>query len=205
MSIIYYYAPMSSAIRTTWAIEELGIDCERRLIDLSARGTREDWFVQKNPNGKVPMLEVDGVPIFESTAILLYVGEVYGVEQGLFPAPGMVRGQVFQWIEWAQATLFEAIQRYTRNVSPLVPEEQRNAKAAEVAKDDLTIALGILDRTLAGRQYLVGEAFSFADLATAGYLAWLDFLSIDYSKWQNVDAWATRCRDRPAHRRSLAW
>jgi glutathione S-transferase len=121
------------------------------------------------------MLQMDGEPIFESTAILLYLGEVYGVDQGLFPPPGIVRGQVFQWMVWAQVTLFEAIQRYTRNISPLVPEEQRNAKAAEVAKQDLTAAIGILDLTLAERQYLIGDSFSFADLATAGYWPWLDF------------------------------
>lgn len=51
MALVYYYSPMSSAVRTTWAIEELGLDCERRLIDLAAKGTREPWFLAKNPNG----------------------------------------------------------------------------------------------------------------------------------------------------------
>jgi glutathione S-transferase len=203
MAIVYYYAPMSSAVRTTWAIEEVGLECERHLIDLDAKGTREGWYLQKNPNGKVPLLEIDGVPIFESTAILLHLGETYGVKRGLFPAPGIVRAQVFQWMSWAHVTLAEAIHRYTRNISPLVPEEQRNAKAAEAAQQDVAGALGVLDGVLAGRDYLVGDGFSFADLATAGFLGWLEFLGIDYSRWQRVVAWAQRCHARPAYQRSM--
>jgi glutathione S-transferase len=203
MAIVYYYSPMSSAVRTTWAIEELGLPCERRLIDLAAKGTRERWFLEKNPNGKVPVLEVDGVPIYESTAILLYLAETYGVDKGLFPPPGIRRGQAFQWMVWAQVTLAEAVQRYGRNISPLIPEEQRNAKAAEAARQDVDVALGILDGALAGREYLVGDSFSFADLATAGYLGWLQFMGIEFAKYRGVSAWAERCRARPSHQRSM--
>jgi glutathione S-transferase len=203
MALIYYYAPMSSAVRTTWAIEELGLPVERRLVDLPAKATREASFLAKNPNGKVPVLEVDGVPIFESTAILLYLAETYGVDAGLYPAPGIARGLAIQWIVWAQVTLAEAVQRYARNISPLVPAEQHNAAAAQAAKQDLDVALGILDGALANREYLVGERFSFADLATAGFFGWLQFMGIGYEKWSNVSAWVERCRARPAHRRSM--
>lgn len=204
MALIYYYAPMSSAVRTTWALEELGVPVERKLVDLRNGATRDAAFLKKNPNGKVPVLEVDGVPIFESTAILLYLAEEYGVDAGLFPPSGIRRAQAVQWMVWAQVTLAEAVQRYGRNVSPLVPAEQHNAKAADAAKHDLDAALGVLDASLADRQYLVTERFSFADLATAGYLGWLQFMGLDYSKWKNVVAWAERCTSRPAHQRSMA-
>lgn len=204
MAMIYYHAPQSSAVRTTWALEELGVPCERQLVNLAARGTRQAWFLEKNPNGKVPVLEVDGVPLFESTAILLYLGEEYGVDAGLYPPPGIQRGLVYQWMVWAQATLSEAVQRYGRNVSPFVPEEQKNARAAEVARQDVDAALGVLDGALGGRQHLVGQTFSFADLATAGFLGWLEFMGLSYRQWPHVSDWATRCQARPAYRRSIA-
>ena len=203
MGLVYFYAPMSSAVRTTWALEELGLPVERRLVDLAAKGTREESFLAKNPNGKVPVLEVDGVPLFESTAILLYLAEAYGVDAGLYPEPGIVRGLAQQWIVWAQVTLSEAVQRYGRNVSPHIPAEQRNAAAAEAAKQDVDVALGVLDGALAGRQFLVGERFSLADLATAGFFGWLQFMGLDYAKWPNVSAWVERCRARPSHRRAM--
>lgn len=203
MSIIYYHAPMSSAVRTTWAIEELALECERRLVDLSQKATRDPAYLRKNPNGKVPLLEVDGTPIFESTAILLYLGETYGVEKGLFPGPGLQRAQVFQWMVWAQVTLQEIVQRYARNVSPLIPKEQHNAFAADAAKIELESVLAVLDGALAGRSYLVGNAFSFADLAVAGYFGWMDFMKLEYGKWQGVVAWIQRCRARPGHARAM--
>lgn len=203
MAIVYYYAPMSSAVRTTWAIEELGLACERRLMDLGAKETRQEWFVKKNPNARVPVLELDGTPLFESTAILLHLGETYGVDKGLFPPPGVERALVFQWMVWAQVTLADAVQLYARNVSTFVPEEQRNAKAAEAALQVVHVNLGILERALAGRSYLVGESFSFADLATAGYLGWLEFMGIDYSGYPEISAWGARCHARPAYRRSM--
>ena len=87
MSITYYYAPMSTAVRTTWAIEELGVPCERLRVDIQKKETKTPAFLKLNPNGVVPLLVVDGTPIFESTAILIYLGETYGVEKGLYPAP----------------------------------------------------------------------------------------------------------------------
>jgi glutathione S-transferase len=204
MGIVHYYAPLSSAVRTTWALEELGVPCERKLVDLAAKATREPWFLEKNPNGKVPVLEVDGVPLFESTAILLYLGEEYGVDAGLFPAPGLERGLVYQWMVWGQATLSEAVQRYARNISPLIPDDQKNAKAAEAARQDVNVALGVLDGALSGREFLVGHGFSFADLAVAGFLGWLKFMGLSYADWPNVNAWAARCQARPAHRRAMA-
>jgi len=204
MAIVYYYSPMSSAVRTTWAIEELGLPCERRLINLEKKETREHWFLDKNPNGKVPVLEVDGVPLCESTAILIYLGETYGVDAGLFARPGIARGQVLQWMVWAQVTLAEGVQRFARNTSPFIPDEQKNAEAAEVARNDVDFALDVLDRALAGRQYLVGDSFSFADLATAGFLGWLQFMGLAYAHHPNVNAWAARCQHRPAHRRAMS-
>jgi glutathione S-transferase len=203
MGIVHYYAPQSSAVRTAWALEELGVPFERKLVDLAAKGTREPWFLEKNPNGKVPVLEVDGVPLFESTAILLYLGEEYGVDAGLFPVPGIERGLVHQWMVWGQATLSEAVQRYARNVSPFIPDDQKNTKAAEAAREDVNIALGVLDGALAGREFLVGHGFSFADLAVAGFLGWLQFLGLSYADWSNVSAWGARCQARPAHRRAM--
>ena len=79
MSLVYYYSPMSSAVRVTWAIEELDVVCERVLVDFRKGETKTPDFLKLNPNGKVPLLIVDGHPIFESLAILVYLGETYGV------------------------------------------------------------------------------------------------------------------------------
>jgi glutathione S-transferase len=198
MTITYYYAPMSTAVRTTWAIEELGVPCERVKVDIQKKETKAEAFLKLNPNGVVPLLVVDGLPIFESTAILIHLGETYGVDKGLYPPPGLKRAEALRWIIWANAGFFDAASRWGRNTSSYIPAEQHNAKAAEVAKNDLGAAMKILDEALAGKSYLVDDEFSLADLAVSSYLGWLTFMGYDYSGFKNVKAWAERCLGRPA-------
>jgi glutathione S-transferase len=202
MSLVYYYSPMSSAARTTWAIEEVPVPCERVKVDFRKKETRTPEFLKLNPNGKVPLLIVDGHPIFESVAILIHLGETYGVEKGLYPPPGVERAECLKWIAWASASLLEPLQRYLANTSEHVPAEQRNAKAAEVAKKDLDAMLKLLDDAIGNRAYLVGARFTFADLAVCGFVPYLHFVKYDTSPYANVKAWAERCLSRPAAKKA---
>lgn len=202
MAMIYYYSPMSSANRTTWAIEELSVPCERVRLDFRKKETRTPEFLKLNPNGKVPLLVIDGRAIFESVAILIYLGETYGVEQGLYPPPGVERAECLKWIAWATASLLEPLQRYLSNTSEHTPAEQRNAVAGEKAKSDVDAMLTILDDALANRAYLVGDGFTMADLAVAGFVPYFRFVTYDLAPYPNVVAWAERCLSRPAAQRT---
>jgi glutathione S-transferase len=197
MSITYYYAPMSTAVRATWAVEEVGLACERVKLDVKT-GTKTPEFLKLNPNGTVPLLVVDGVPIFESTAILIYLAETYGVEKGLYAPPGLKRAEMLKWIVWANVGFFAPLSRFMHNVAPYIPDDQKNAKAAEAAKTELHAMFAILDKQLEGKSYLVDDKFSFADLAISSYLGWLKFMGFDYSSHKNVAVWGDKCLGRPA-------
>src|SRR4029077_10964638 len=116
---------------------------------------KEPAFLKLNPNGCVPLLVHDGVPIFESAAIQIYLGETFGVAKGLYPQPGPQRGEVMKWIVWTNATLGEALSRLGRNVGEWAPEDERNAKAGATAKAEIEELLRIVDEALAGQDYLV--------------------------------------------------
>ena len=204
MSLVYYYSPMSSAVRVTWAVEELSVPCERVLVDFRKGETRTPEFLTLNPNGKVPLLVVDGHSIFESVAILIYLGETYGVAKGLYPAPGLERAECLKWIAWGTASLLEPIQRYVLSTSDRVPAEQRNAKAGEVAREDLEKMLALLDDALSARSHLVSDRFTLADLAVCGYLPYLGFLHYDFSRHARLSAWSKRCLSRPAAQKAHA-
>jgi glutathione S-transferase len=198
MSITYYYAPMSTAVRTTWAVEELGVPCERRRVDIRKGETKTPEYLKLNPNGVVPLLVVDGTPIFESTAILIYLGETYGVDKGLYPPPGVKRAETLRWMIWANVGFFGPMSRWAHNTAQFVPDELKNPKTAEAAKKDLEGMMKVLDEALAGKSYLVDDKFSLADLAASSFFGWLNFMGFDYSQWTNVKAWAQRCLGRPA-------
>lgn len=203
MSLTFHYAPMTSSTRIHWALEELGVPYEKVKLDLAAGDQKKPDYLALNPNAKVPLLVVDGTPIFESLAMLIYLGETYGVEKGLYPAPGPARGTALKWIAWSSVTLAEALSRVLRNTSERFPAEERNAAAGAAAKKDILDLLGIVDRELAGKDYLLGNDFTLADLSIATFLPFMMRLGIDYGAHKNLTAWLGRCTARPALGRAM--
>lgn len=204
MSLIFYYAPWSSAVTCLWALEELQIPHERVKVDLQAKGTHTPEFLKLNPNGKVPLIVHDGVPVYESIAILAHLGETFGVEKKLFPPPGLVRAQALQWLAWGSVSLGGAVSRYLFSSSEQVPVDMRNAKAAAAAKEEIEKLLGILDGALAGKSWLVGDTFSLVDGHIAGAIGWISTFGLGTEKLPNVDAWMRRCKARPAFAVAMA-
>lgn len=203
MSLTFYYSPMSSATRIHWALEELGIPYDKIKLDLAAGDQKKPEYLALNPNGKVPLVIDDGTPIFESLAILIYLGERYGVEKGLFPQGWAERGEALKWMAWAQATLLDAGGRILRNTSDRFPAEQRNEKAAAAAKEEIQALLAMVDRALEGKEYLVGGQFTLVDLAVCGYVPFLARIGVDLGAHKNVQAWVARCTARPAMARVM--
>lgn len=199
MSLTFYYSPHSSASPVHWALEELGIPYEKVLIDIRAGENKKPEYLKLNPNGKVPLLVHDGVAIFESAAIQLYLGELFGVAKGLYPAPGPQRGEVMKWIVWTNATLGEAMSRYGRNVGQWAPEDERNAKAGATAKAEIEGLLRIVEDNLQGRPYLAGETFTLADLHLASWIDYVRMMQIDLTPFPALTAWCGRCTSRPSY------
>ena len=85
MGIKLYSWPRSSASRVHWALEELGVPFELVTLDRHKGEHQAPAYLAINPNGKVPALVDDGQPYFESLAILLHLGETYGVDRALWP------------------------------------------------------------------------------------------------------------------------
>jgi glutathione S-transferase len=125
MSLTFYYAPMSTAEVTAAVLAELGVPCERVRLDIDAGDTRKPDFLAINPNGRVPAIVHDGTPIWESAAITMYLGELFGVEAGLYPAPGPRRGEALRWIVWGNVTLAEAASR----LAGVAAERRRRRRA----------------------------------------------------------------------------
>lgn len=202
MSLIFYYAPMSSATPVQWALEELGVPHEKVKLDLKAGDTKKPEFLKINPNGKVPVIVHDGTAIFESVAIQMYLGETFGVEKGLYPAPGPKRGEAMKWIAWCNVSAGDAVARLFRNTSDWTPDDQKNAKAGEVAKADLEAHLRVLDGALEGKQFLLGDSFSLVDVHLAAWMEYVSMTKVDFAPYRSLSAWLQRCQARPAHARA---
>lgn len=203
MSLTFYYASMSSAAITELILEELGVPYDRVKLDIQKGDTKKPEYLAVNPNGKVPCIVHDGTVIWESAALTIYLGEAFGVERGLFPAPGPRRGEALKWIVWTNVTLGDAMGRWSRNTMDWVPAEQHNAKAAEAARADLDGCLKVLDQSLAGKSYLIGD-YTLADAHLNSFCDWLRYLKLDLTPFRSVEAWSERCRARPAYKKVMA-
>ena len=215
MTLTFYYAPMSTASITEAVLAELGTPCERVKLDISARDTRKPDFLKINPNGRVPAIEHEGTPIWESSAITMYLGEIFGVDAKLYPAPGPKRGEAMKWITWSNVTLAEAGGRLAASLPTgsegavqsdsldWVPPEQRSAIALEKANADLAICLKILDGGLEGKSFLLGD-YSLADTHLQGFVSWLRMMEVDLTPFPNVMEWLKRCSERPALAKLMA-
>jgi glutathione S-transferase len=202
MSLIFYSAPMSTATLTGIVLEELGIPYERKKLDIRAGDTKKSDYLAINPNGKVPTIVHDGIAIWESAAITMYLGETFGVDKKLYPPAGPKRGQAMMWIAWTNVTLGEAV--YRRGYAGEWGDEAtRNPNMVEKATKDIAELLGILDAALASKQFLVGD-FTLADAHLNSFCDWLRHSKIDFTPFANINAWSARCSERPAYKRVMA-
>jgi glutathione S-transferase len=209
MSLIFYYVPMSTASITAAVLAELDIPCDRVQLSITDGDTQQPDFLKVNPNGRVPAIVHDGTAIWESAAITMYLGEVFGVEAKLYPPLGTQRGEAMKWIVWGNVTLAEAGGRLSAllpsdsdggvvaNSQDWIPPEQRSEIALAAAKANLVGCLGILDNALAGKSFLLGD-YSLVDTHLQGFVGWIGSMDVAIEPFLNVTGWLKRCYERPA-------
>ena len=188
----------SRALRTLWMAYELDIPFDHDDVLPRAPETKARAFLALNPNARVPVIEDDGFVLYESMAINLYLAKKHG---RLCPADPQGEALAWQWSFWETDRLDRQIVNYA-NHSAVLPEAQRDPAVAKAAWAEMVPALDVLEGALKTSTWLVGDAFSVADLNVAAAL--YRGLSLDLSRWPAVTAWLRTCWDRPAARRARA-
>ena len=184
----------SRAIRSLWAIEETGEAYEH--IPVSYKDdSKTDEYLAVNPNGKVPSLTDGDVTLFESMAINLYLAKNYA--RDLYPDEPATEAQILQWTVWGISEI-EPLQMPIVVQKFFVPDEKRNEKLIASSQKQLLRPLKTLDDHLKGRDWLVGEAFTIADLNLSAVMMLLQMVEYDYSSFAEVSRWASACYERPA-------
>jgi glutathione S-transferase len=205
MSITFYTAPWSSASPVGSALVELGVPHERVTFDLTKSEHRSEAFLALNPNGKVPTLVVDGTPMFEALAILLWLGDRYGVKAGLWPkADAPERMQAFSWCTWSYVTYGTLLVRLQYASSPRVPAELNSPAAAAAAQKELGLLLDILEARLSKQPNMLGKDYSLVDLVTGSVLGYGVHVGSAVDKHPHVAAWLERCQARPCIKNELS-
>jgi len=193
--IVLYWHPMSSATPVACALAELGVPHERVKVDITTGEQRRPDYLALNPNGKVPTLTVDGAPMFEALAIELWLGQTYGVQSGLWPAEGTPeRLQAMAWSTWSYVTYGAQLVRLQAAKNMGTPDDAHGT-AAHKALDEL---LAVLDGRLSQKPWLLGDAYTLADLIVASVIGYSVYLGAPVEKHPVTNAWLQKVQARPA-------
>ena len=199
--ITIYGSPKSSAGRCFWCLEEAGVTYETKSIDFRANEHKSENFLKINPNGKVPVLVDGDFNIWESLAINNYIADAYKPE--LLGNTPQERGLISQWSIWSVADLqVPFIDAFIQLV--FVPEPHRNADIITKSFEKLPTMLGALESELEGKEYLVADRFTLADLNVSFVVSVSDDIKFDLSEYKNINAWRTRIAERGAAKRYKA-
>ncbi len=205
-----YSLPTPNGVKVSIALEEMGIAYEPHLVDI---GKNESWtpeFLSLNPNGKIPaIIDPDGpggkpLGLFESGAILLYLAEKTGQ---LLPADPARRYETIQWVFFQMAAvgpIFGQVGYFHKFAGREIADKRPLERYVGESKR----LLGVLETRLAGRQWIMGDEYTIADISLLGWVRNLigfyearDLVAFDALKL--VPAWLDRGLARPAVRRGL--
>jgi glutathione S-transferase len=199
--MLLYDSPVSgNCYKVRLLLAHLGIPYERQTVDVIDRSNRRELLGHLNPGLTVPTLVLDdGRPLGESAAILWYFGE--GTR--FVPEDAYERAQVLQWMFFEQYQLEPTIAvvrfwvAYSGRAEEFEPERPAKMKGGERA-------LRRLERGLEGRDYLVGESLTLADLALYGYTHVAEEGGFSLEPYSAVRAWLDRVAAEPGHVRMVA-
>ncbi|MEE4380436.1 MAG: glutathione S-transferase family protein [Pseudomonadales bacterium] len=174
------------------ALAQLRRPCEIVELDIRTGVTRTPGFLALNPNGRVPLLELDdGTTLAESNAILFYLAE--GTE--LFPEDRLARARVLQWMFFEQYS-HEPYIATTRYWIRFLDAGDRFAERIAEHREKGHAALAVLEQQLAERDFLV-DRYSIADIALFAYTHVAHEGGFDLAPYPAIRAWLDRVRATP--------
>jgi glutathione S-transferase len=191
---LYDYLPSGNGYKVRLLLTQLGTPFERIELDILKGETRTPAFLAKNPNGRIPLLELDkGGFLPESDAILFYLAE----GTALLPDDRFDRARVLQWMFFEQYSHEPNIATVRFWLHSAMTDERRTM--LEGKRKLGYAALDVMERHLASRSFFVGEGYTIADIALYAYTHVADEGGFDLSRFSAVRDWMQRVRAQPRH------
>lgn len=205
-----YSWPTPNGVKVSIALEELGLPYEPHAVNIGQNETWGPEFLSLNPNGKIPaIIDPDGpggkpLALFESGAILVYLAEKTGK---LIPADAAGRYETLQWVFFQMAALGPMFGQvgFFHKFAGREYEDKRPLQRYVAESKRL---LGVLETRLEGRDWIMGDQYTIADISMLGWVRNLvGFYEagelVEFASFKNVAAWLERGLARPAVQRGL--
>jgi glutathione S-transferase len=198
MLTIYGRNNSSNVMKVVWAAEEIGVAYARHDRGGAFGGLDTPEYRAMNPNQKIPTIDDDGFVLWESNAIVRYLGARYGAGK-IWPEDLRVRADADRWMDWQQTTVGPpmgvAFMQLVRT-----PAEKRDAKLIAQENDKAASAWAMLDDALRNRPFVAGDKLTMGDIPV-GVLAHRWFaLPLQRPDLPALSAWYERLKSRTAYR-----
>jgi GST-like protein len=195
----FYFNGSPNPTKVALFLEEAGLPFEPIAVDTRTGAQFNQEFLKVNPNGKVPAIDDDGVKVFDSNAILLYLAE----KTGQFLPPAAQRGELLSWLMFVATGVgpFFGQAVHFKHFAPEKIAYANNRYQFEAMRH-----LGVLDGRLADRKYMVGDTYTIVDMDVWGWVRMTNFILGDegFAKFPNVKRLHDEISARPAAAKAVA-
>ncbi|QCI65396.1 glutathione S-transferase family protein [Phreatobacter stygius] len=186
--------------KVMWCVGELGLAHERIDAGRQFGVVNEPHYRARNPNGRVPTVEDEGVVLWESNAVCRHLARKHG---RLMPAALADKARVDMWMDWQQTEAMTALTPVFWGLVRTAPDQRDHAAIQDGTARSIA-AMTILDAELGRHSHVVGHTFSVADIPL-GVMAFRYYgLIPDAPKLVHLDRWYALMLQRPAFRRHVA-
>lgn len=193
-----YAAPRTRSLRVAWLLEEMEVDYEVVLSKLEP--TKSQFFIQNTPTGKFPTIDDEGFILFESGAIIEYLLEKHGNTALVPPAGTHEKAEWLQWLHFADGTAFPPLGILIW-LTVYRDDAAQHERLIEDARQRAGTAFSVLADRLEGRQWLLGERFTAADIMIGFTLLAARLLGVVAPESQ-LGSYLARLEARPAFQRA---
>ena len=200
--IDFYYWPTPNGWKVSILLEELRIPYKMVPLNIGKGDQFDPHFLEISPNNRMPAIvdhEVDGDPVtvFESGAILFYLAEKTGQ---LIPTTSLGRKEAIEWLFWQTGNQGPMAGQLSHFINYAVGDNKYSHKRYA---NEYERCLGVLERRLATRPFILGEEYSIADIINWPWVLIAKPLRASLEDFPNVSAWRNRIKNRPAVKRGV--
>jgi glutathione S-transferase len=191
---LYCFGESGNSYKAALALQLSGLDWEPVFVDFFNGATRTpEYRSEVNEMGEAPVLVDGDFRTSQSGAIQAYVTEKSGKFGGKTREENY---DILRWVLWDNHK-FSSMAGMTRFLMNFLPEAHRDPNVIAFNQGRLKAAYQVLDTHLEGRNWIVGDDVTNADLSCCGYLYYPEPFGFDRADWPNIDAWLTRLSEQP--------
>ena len=190
---LYCFAQSGNAYKAALAMELAGVDWEPVFVDFFKGEARSAEYREMNVMAEVPTLKDGDLTLSQSGVIQDYISEKTGKFGG---KTSQERREILRWVLWDNHKLSSQAGT-ARFLTNFLPEEKRPQEVIAFLQSRLKAAYAVLNAALEGRDWLVGDSITNADLSCCSYLYYPEPFGFDRKEYPNIDAWLDRIADQP--------